>query len=71
MDIGVPIKAAKRRAGMPPIPQSTTRISPTCPAMAPRTIPKFNPMPARMGMINERTRMESLPRRVIISSIKY
>jgi len=34
-------------------------------------MPKFNPIPARTGMISDRTRSESLASRVIISCSRY
>ncbi len=67
MDMGVPIKAAINKPGIPATPQSTARIKPICPAIAPRTIPKFNPIPASTGIRRDKTRKVLRLRRVIIS----
>ena len=58
---------ARTMPGIPMICQSETRIKPISPAIAPRVIPKFRPMPAMIGIRREMIRKEFLPIRVTIS----
>ena len=67
MEIGTEMIAASTMPGIPTICQSDTRIRPISPAMAPRVMPKFSPMPAMMGISRLRIRKEFLPIRVTIS----
>ena len=64
---GVAIIAASTMPFRPTTFQSLTKINPSCPAMAPRTMPKFSPIPAIMGTSSERTRNELRDRRISIS----
>ena len=59
--IGVPIRHASTIPGMPTIPQSQIITNPICPAIAPRTIPKFRPIPAMMGINSDNIRKELRP----------
>ena len=52
---------------MPQICQSETRMSAISPAMAPRVMPKFRPMPAMIGISRQRMRKMFRPMRVQIS----
>ncbi len=65
--IGVPTSIAKKSPGAPVTPQSVISISPICPAIAPKTIPKLIPMPAIIGSKSAKTKNKFLPRRVTIS----
>ena len=65
--IGVPIRHAKIIPGIPTIPQSYMKSSPICPAIAPRTIPKFKPIPAIIGINSDKIRKELRPILVINS----
>ena len=61
------IMAASTRPGIPQICQSATKIRPISPAIAPRVMPKFRPIPAMMGISRLRIRKALRPRRVMIS----
>ena len=63
--------AASTMPGIPTIPQSETKISPICPAIAPSVIPKLRPIPAMTGIRRERTRNEFLPSLERISFRRY
>ena len=62
---------ASTTPGMPQICQSDTKISASSPAMAPRVMPKFRPMPAMIGISRLRIRKALRPRRVMISLSRY
>ena len=44
--IGVPSRAANAMPATPMMFQLMAKMRPICPAMAPRVMPKFSPMPA-------------------------
>ena len=61
---------ASTTPGMPHTCQSATKISAISPAIAPRVIPKFRPIPAIIGKSRQRMRKMFLPIRVTISFIR-
>ena len=70
MDRGMDRIMARMTPGIPQICQSATRIRAISPAMAPRVMPKFSPMPAIMGISRQRIRKVFRPMRVTISFIR-
>ena len=61
---------ARMMPGIPQICQSDTKISAISPAMAPRVMPKFSPMPAMMGISRLRIRNAFRASRVTISLVR-
>ncbi len=53
--IGRDIIIAKKKPCNPITSQSVINIKAICPAIAPNTIPKFNPIPSIIGINNEST----------------
>ena len=69
-EIGMEMIIASTTPGMPQICQSETKIRAISPAIAPRVMPKFRPMPDMIGMSSARIRKMLRPMRVTISLIR-
>ena len=67
VDRGTDRIIASTTPGMPQICQSVTKISAIWPAMAPKVMPKFKPIPDMMGISRLRIKKMFRPIRVMIS----